>query len=152
MTMTLPLSYHSWFFSVDKHSGWSYLSSLLLLVGWLALCTVKTGKNNDLSFLPSSLAGSSVFWPQTPATVHDSWLGQAAVVFRTHRGHEDHLFFYSSSYTECWPVLLWQTQHGWDERCGVSPAHPDCATQSTNCQLWPMLISQKGWRVILGKD
>ena len=77
MTIILPLSYHSLFFSVDKHSSQSYLSSPLLLVGWFALCTVGTDKNNDLSLLPPSPAGSSVFWPLTPAALHNSWLGRA---------------------------------------------------------------------------
>lgn len=44
------------------------------------LCAVETEKNNGLSFLPLCLAGSSVFWPLTPAAVGHSWLGRAVVV------------------------------------------------------------------------
>ena len=51
--------------------------------------------------------------------------GLSSSGFRMHRGPEGHLLLYSSSYIEPRPLSLWQTQHCWDEPCGVSPALPD---------------------------
>lgn len=78
MTIILPLSYRSLLFSVDTPARPIYLH---LCCRWGdLLCTVKNEKNNDLSFLPPSLAGSSVLWSLTPAAVCESLPGGAAVV------------------------------------------------------------------------